>query len=113
MSARTTSTDLASIYPEPTQRVLAKARPSLDAHAKKFIAMSPFCVLATSSSDGSVDASPRGGTPGFVHVAQGNRIWEYVDTGRRVACWNGLDSTSIWMIGGEERWKGFGPVFKN
>jgi len=37
-------------------------------HAKKFIAMSPFCVLATSGSDGSVDASPRGGNPGFVHV---------------------------------------------
>jgi len=30
--------------------------------------MSPFCVLATSGSDGSVDASPRGGGPGFVHV---------------------------------------------
>ena len=28
--------------------------------------MSPFCVLATSGIDGSVDASPRGGNPGFV-----------------------------------------------
>jgi PPOX class probable FMN-dependent enzyme len=66
--------DLASIYPKPTERVLAKARPSLDAHSKKFIKMSPFCVLATSASDGSVDASPRGGTPGFVHVAGPNRL---------------------------------------
>ncbi|HEY0853023.1 MAG TPA: MSMEG_1061 family FMN-dependent PPOX-type flavoprotein [Bradyrhizobium sp.] len=66
--------DLASIYPKPTERVLAKARPSLDAHSKKFIDMSPFCVLATSASDGSVDASPRGGTPGFVHVAGPNRL---------------------------------------
>jgi PPOX class probable FMN-dependent enzyme len=66
--------DLASIYPKPTERVLAKARPSLDAHSKKFIEMSPFCVLATSASDGSVDASPRGGTPGFVHVAGPNRL---------------------------------------
>jgi predicted pyridoxine 5'-phosphate oxidase superfamily flavin-nucleotide-binding protein len=55
--------DLASIYPKPAARVIAKARPEIDAHAKKFIAMSPFCVLATSGSDGSVDASPRGGTP--------------------------------------------------
>jgi PPOX class probable FMN-dependent enzyme len=30
--------------------------------------MSPFCVLATSGKDGSVDASPRGGGVGFVHV---------------------------------------------
>ena len=36
--------------------------------------MSPFCVLATSGSDGSVDASPRGGNPGFVHVAGPNRL---------------------------------------
>ena len=66
--------DLASIYPKPSKRVIAKARPALDAHSKKFIAMSPFCVLATSGSDGSVDASPRGGTPGFVHVAGDNGL---------------------------------------
>ena len=63
------ASDLATIYPKPTPRVVAKARPEIDEHAKKFIAMSPFCVLATSGSDGSVDASPRGGNPGFVHVA--------------------------------------------
>jgi PPOX class probable FMN-dependent enzyme len=60
--------DLATIYPAPTPRVIAKARPEIDAYAAKFIRMSPFCVLATSGSDGSVDASPRGGNPGFVHV---------------------------------------------
>jgi len=66
--------DLAAIYPKPTERVIAKARPEIDVHAKNFIAMSPFCVLATSGSDGSVDASPRGGNPGFVHVAAPNRL---------------------------------------
>jgi uncharacterized protein len=66
--------DLASIYPEPTPRVIAKARPEIDAHAKTFIAMSPFCVLATSGSDGRVDASPRGGHPGFVHVDGPSRL---------------------------------------
>src|SRR5215468_5393592 len=66
--------DLASIYPQPTPRVIAKARPSIDAHAKKFIEMSPFCVLATSGSDGSVDASPRGGNPGFIHVEGPNAL---------------------------------------
>ena len=66
--------DLAAIYPKPTPRVIAKARPTIDAHAKNFIAMSPFCVLATSGNDGSVDASPRGGHPGFVHVDGPNRL---------------------------------------
>jgi uncharacterized protein len=68
------ASDLAAIYPQPTPRVIAKARPSIDAHAKNFIAMSPFCVLATSGSDGSVDASPRGGNPGFVHVEGPNAL---------------------------------------
>lgn len=54
--------------------MIAKARPEVDAHAKRFIEMSPFCVLATSASDGSVDASPRGGHPGFVHVEGRNRL---------------------------------------
>jgi PPOX class probable FMN-dependent enzyme len=62
------ASDLAAIYPAPSPRVIAKARPEIDAHARKFIAMSPFCVLATSGLDGSVDASPRGGNPGFVHL---------------------------------------------
>ena len=68
------ASDLKTIYPDPSPRVIAKARPEIDAHAKKFIAMSPFCVLATSGSDGSVDASPRGGNPGFIRVAGPNRL---------------------------------------
>src|SRR6188768_4515139 len=68
------ASDLAALYPAPAPRVIAKARPAIDDHARKFIAMSPFCVLATSGSDGSVDASPRGGNPGFVHVAGPNQL---------------------------------------
>src|ERR1700691_365861 len=66
--------DLKTIYPPPTARVIAKARPAIDIHARKFIEMSPFCVLATSGSDGSVDASPRGGNPGFVNVTGPNQL---------------------------------------
>jgi uncharacterized protein len=66
--------DLATIYPAPSPRVIAKARPEIDAHAKKFIGLSPFCVLATSGPDGSVDASPRGGNPGFIHVLSPLRL---------------------------------------
>jgi len=66
--------DPAAIYPKPTPRVIAKVRPSIDAHARKFIATSPFCVLATSGADGGVDVSPRGGNPGFVHVEGPNLL---------------------------------------
>jgi PPOX class probable FMN-dependent enzyme len=66
--------DLAAIYPKPTPRVIAKARPAIDSHARKFIGMSPFCVLATSGADGSVDASPRGGNPGFASVTDANSL---------------------------------------
>lgn len=68
------ASDLATIYPAPTARVIAKARPEIDVHAKKFIGLSPFCVLATSGKDGSVDASPRGGNPGFIHVGGPNLL---------------------------------------
>src|SRR5258707_6874729 len=66
--------DLKTIYPAPSPRVIAKARPEIDAHARKFIAMSPFCVLATSGRDGGVDASPRGGNPGFIHVVSSTQL---------------------------------------
>ncbi|CCE02425.1 pyridoxamine 5'-phosphate oxidase family protein [Bradyrhizobium sp. STM 3809] len=69
-----TNPDLAAIYPPPNERVIAKVRPSLDAHSRKFIAMSPFCVIATSGTEGSVDASPRGGHPGFVHIDGDRRL---------------------------------------
>src|SRR5579872_5007988 len=69
-----TSADLKTIYPDPTARVIAKARPEIDRHAKRFIEASPFCVLATSGTDGGVDASPRGGHPGFIHIDGPNRL---------------------------------------
>lgn len=45
-----------------------KVLPRLDAHARHFIALSPFLVVATADTEGGVDASPRGDPPGFVQV---------------------------------------------
>lgn len=47
---------------------LRKQLTHLDPHCRAFIALSPFCVLATSDGQGGVDASPRGDAPGFVKV---------------------------------------------
>src|SRR5215203_5401690 len=60
--------DLGAIYAAPRERTLAKALPRIDRHMARFIGLSPFCVLATVGGDGTVDVSPRGGAPGFVHV---------------------------------------------
>ncbi len=40
----------------------------LDAYARRFIALSPFVVVASADAAGNVDASPRGDAPGFVAV---------------------------------------------
>lgn len=52
-------------YRDPHKAVIDKTRPVVDAKAAEFLAASPFFVLATSSETG-VDASPRGGPPGFL-----------------------------------------------
>jgi PPOX class probable FMN-dependent enzyme len=45
-----------------------KVLPRLDLHCRRFIELSPFIVLATTDTQGGVDASPRGDPPGFVRV---------------------------------------------
>ncbi len=45
-----------------------KVIPRLDRHARAFIGLSPFLVLATVDDQGRADASPRGDAPGFVLV---------------------------------------------
>jgi PPOX class probable FMN-dependent enzyme len=57
---------LRTLYPAPTERAVRKQLAALDVHCRRFIELSPFVVLASSSSGGAMDASPRGGAPGFV-----------------------------------------------
>ena len=66
--------DLDTAYARPTERTVAKTLDHLDRHMIRFIALSPFCVLASVGPDGSVDTSPRGGSPGFVRVADPRRL---------------------------------------
>jgi hypothetical protein len=64
----TTLEALRTLYGPASERSLKKEIPSLDPHATRFIELSPFVVLASSGADGYMDASPRGGAPGFVKV---------------------------------------------
>ena len=50
-------------YDTPKDMILKLKLPRLDEHARRFISLSPFLVLATRG-----DASPKGDAPGFVRV---------------------------------------------
>ena len=55
-------------YGQMDPRVAAKELPRLDQHARAFIALSPFLVIASADASGRCDATPRGDAPGFVAV---------------------------------------------
>lgn len=70
----TTLAQLRSLYPAPKERAVKKQLAALDQHCQRFIALSPYVVLATAGADGRQDASPRGGTPGFVQVPDAHTL---------------------------------------
>jgi PPOX class probable FMN-dependent enzyme len=59
---------LRNLYVAPKERALKKQLAHLDVHCRRFISLAPFVVLASSDAGGRIDASPRGGDPGFVKV---------------------------------------------
>ncbi len=59
---------LRTLYPMPKERALRKQLAALDVHCRRFIGLSPFVVVASTDRSGGMDASPRGGAPGFVRV---------------------------------------------
>jgi PPOX class probable FMN-dependent enzyme len=67
MTVLDSETALRDCYDQPSDLVQKKILRRLDRHARTFIALSPFAVLATHGPEGS-DASPRGDAPGFVQV---------------------------------------------
>ena len=62
-----TLSELRDCYPQPLERSLRKSLPKLDVHMRRFISLSPFLCLGT-SGEGGGDVTPRGDSPGFVHV---------------------------------------------
>ncbi len=62
----TTVQALRQLYAAPQGRAVKKQLAALDKHCLQFIALSPFTVLATSDTQHQMDASPRGGAPGFI-----------------------------------------------
>jgi uncharacterized protein len=69
----TTEAELRGLYAAPMERAVKKQLSALDVHCRRFIGLSPFVVVASGGRghDGraALDASPRGGSPGFVQVS--------------------------------------------
>lgn len=68
------TSQLRELYGEPSDRAVRKELAALDIHARNFIEQSPFLVLSTADAEGNMDASPRGGTPGFVIMRSNNEL---------------------------------------
>lgn len=73
---------LRALYAAPGERALRKQLDHLDVHGRRFIALSPFCVVASGGVHGALlDASPRGGAPGFVKASEDGRTLLLPDSG--------------------------------
>ncbi len=59
----------------PAERTKGKVRPYMAQWIQDFIGHSPFCVMATSNAQGNCDASPKGGTPGFVKILNDKQLF--------------------------------------
>lgn len=74
MHTITSLSALRELYGPARERSLKKEIPALDVHSQSLIALSPFVVLASSDADGHMDASPRGGEPGFVKALDAHTL---------------------------------------
>ena len=64
----TSEEELREVLGEPSPRAGAKVIAVVDDFAARFIAASPFVLLATADADGAMDISPKGDPAGFVKV---------------------------------------------
>lgn len=65
---------LRSALGEPGDSARLKSIVELDEHCERILALSPFAVVATAGADGTCDASPRGGPPGFIRILSPRQV---------------------------------------
>ena len=65
---------LAESFGLPKDTTAAKVLPYMTDYVQEFISNAPFAVMATSDAQGNADASPKGGTPGFVRVIDARHL---------------------------------------
>lgn len=64
----TEADELTAVAGAPGERARTKVTTRLDDHARRFVAASPFVLVASSGMDGALDVSPKGDQAGFVEV---------------------------------------------
>jgi hypothetical protein len=65
----TSAGELRDLLGRPSGRAVSKERSRLHAVDREWLAVSPFCVIATCDADGNCDASPKGDPAGhLIHV---------------------------------------------
>ena len=60
--------ELRAHYGAPHDRAVKKELRFLDAHARSFLARSPFVLIGSQDGEGNADVTPKGDKPGFVAV---------------------------------------------
>ena len=60
--------EVRAVVGEPQERSVLKVIQTIDDHARRYIAHSPFLLMASAAADGPMDVSPRGDPSGFVKV---------------------------------------------
>lgn len=70
----TTHEELRELLGTPMPRAAAKERTRLHERDRQWLAVSPFCLVATAGADGTCDVSPKGDPPGFTLVLDDTTI---------------------------------------
>jgi PPOX class probable FMN-dependent enzyme len=83
--AITDEAQLRQILGTPTDTVVAKIADHLNDLTRQFIERSPFVCVATASSDGGLDVSPRGDPAGFVRILDERTLLVPDRPGNRIA----------------------------
>ena len=65
---------LRGLYAPAKERAVKKQLSALDVHCQRFVGLSPFVVISSFGLDQMLDASPRGGAPGFVKVVDAHTL---------------------------------------
>lgn len=74
MGRLTTIEDLRRVLPPPKARTFSKILDHLDGQAIGFLSTSPFALVSTTSPDGTIEVSPKGDLPGFIHVESPTQV---------------------------------------
>ena len=74
MARLNTVEDLRRVLPPPKERTFSKILDHLDKQAVGFLETSPFALVSTTSPDGTIEVSPKGDLPGFIHVESPTQV---------------------------------------